>query len=343
MDPHISYAMRNAEAVESLVFVNAPDALLDWSFLAIELIVLSGFVTTLFHAFQHAKRSGTQSAPLTLLACLLYGLLMDISSYYTVENFWHGEFSMMLLYNRLPLYIVLLYPALLYHLCMTIRRYAFAPLVEAISIAFFGGVAYSIFDNLGPMLGWWIWDTSDPTTLPYLNSVPVTSYHWFFLFTGVFAWLTRIVCWDWVARGKSRAAIGLGVAFIPILTVALGALLFVPYNLFAYSGMLGVAASLHALAFTAAGLTYVFSFRWPTVPRDRLLMFFPLVWVAGLLYVYVTKLEIFFALTPEGLSREGLAAGNLLVASAAMVTTLAIVLVSHPVSKIETSRAHAIR
>lgn len=333
MDPHISYAMRNAEAVEALVFVNEPGALIDWSFLAIELIVLTGFVTTVMHAFRHARQSGTKSAPLTLLACLLYGLLMDISSYYTVENFWHGEFSVMFLYNRLPLYIVLLYPALIYHLYMTIRRYEFSPLVEAVSVGFFGGVAYSIFDNLGPMLGWWIWDTSDPTTLPYLSSVPVTSYHWFFLFTGVFAWLTRIVCWDWVARGKSRGAISLGVTLIPILTVALGALLFVPYNLFAYNGMLGVAASLHALVFTAAGLTYVFSFRQPAVPRDRLLMFFPLVWVAGLLYVYATKLEIFFALTAEGLSREGLAAGNLLVASAAMASTLAIVFVSHPTSK----------
>jgi hypothetical protein len=34
MDPHISCAMRNAEAVDALVFVNAPSGLLDWSFLA---------------------------------------------------------------------------------------------------------------------------------------------------------------------------------------------------------------------------------------------------------------------------------------------------------------------
>ena len=227
---------------------------------------------------------------------------------------------------------VLLYPALIYHLYMTIRRYEFSPLVEAISVGFFGGVAYSIFDNLGPMLGWWIWDTSDPTTLPYLNSVPVTSYHWFFLFTGVFAWLTRTVCWDWVARQKSPMAIGVGIVFIPVLTIVLGALLFVPYNLCAHNGMLELAASLHVLLFTAAGLTYVFSFRGPAAPRDRLLMFFPIIWVVGLLYIYVAKLEIYFALTQQGLSVEGLAAGNLLVASAAIIATLAIVLVSHPVT-----------
>lgn len=338
MDPHISYAMRNTEAVGALVFVNAPATLLDWSFLAIELIVLIGFVTTIVHAFRHASQSGSPSAPLTLLCCLLYGLLMDISSYYTVENFWHGEFSLMFLYNRLPLYIVLLYPALLYHVCMTIRRCGFSPLVEAISVGFFGGVAYSIFDNLGPMLGWWIWDTNDPTTLPYLSSVPVTSYHWFFLFTGVFAWLTRVVCWDWVASGRSRGTIGIGVALVPILTVVLGALLFVPYNLFAYNGMLGMAASLHALTFTAAGLTYVFSFRRPNAQRDRLLMLFPLVWVAGLLYIYAAKLDVFFSLTAEGLTVDGLAVGNPLVAGIAMIVTAAIVVLSHPTSKEEEPR-----
>ena len=35
MDHPISYAMRNAPAVESWIYFNAPSALLDWSFLAI--------------------------------------------------------------------------------------------------------------------------------------------------------------------------------------------------------------------------------------------------------------------------------------------------------------------
>ena len=42
MQDHISYAMRNTEAVNSLIYFNAPSALKDWSFLAIELIILTG-------------------------------------------------------------------------------------------------------------------------------------------------------------------------------------------------------------------------------------------------------------------------------------------------------------
>lgn len=105
---------------------------------------------------------------------------------------------------------------------------------------------------------------SDPTTLPYLNSVPVTSYHWFFLFA-------------------------------------------------------------------AAGLTYTFSFRRPGAPRDLLLMFFPIIWVVGLFYLYVAKLDIYFALTPQGASLEGLPVGNLLVVGAAILGTLGIIFISHPV------------
>ncbi len=32
MEDHISYAMRNTEALESFIYFNAPGALKDWSF-----------------------------------------------------------------------------------------------------------------------------------------------------------------------------------------------------------------------------------------------------------------------------------------------------------------------
>lgn len=243
-----------------------------------------------------------------------------------MENFWHGVFSVMFLHNRLPLYIALFYPALIYHVFMTIGRYQFSPLVEAVSVAFFGGLAYAIFDNLGPLLGWWIWDRSDPTTWPYLNSVPITSYYWFFAFTGVFALTTRIVCWDWVARGRSTAL----VAAIPVVVCAVAAAFFVPYNLLAHDGMLGLASALYAVSFAAAGLVFVFPFRRPVVGRDRLLMLFPLTYVVGHLYIYIAKLEHFFSVGPDGLSPEGLAAGNPIVAVVAMIGSLSIVLLTHP-------------
>lgn len=80
MDEHLSYAMRNAEAVESLVYFNASGALKDWSFLAIELIIVVGAVCALAHALRHRRRHGHPSALLTLLGCLAYGLLIDMAS-----------------------------------------------------------------------------------------------------------------------------------------------------------------------------------------------------------------------------------------------------------------------
>lgn len=331
MEEHISYAMRNAEAVRSLIHFNAPGALKDWSFLVIEAIIAIGSVCALVHALRHRRENGHPSALLTLLGCFTYGLLIDIASYYTVENFWHGEFSVMLLYNRLPLYIALFYPAFIYHACMTIRRYEFSPWVEAASVGFYGGLTYAVFDNLGPMLNWWIWDTSDPTTWPYLNAVPVTSYFWFFAFTGAFAFVSRIICWDWVEKGRSPGLISAGVAAIPALVCGIGMLLFVPYNVFARNGMPGPAAALYAIVFALAGWVFVAHFRKPRLRRDRLLMFFPLVFVVGHLYLYVAKLELFFSVDAGGLTREGLPVGNPIVAVVAMIGSLTITLLSHPV------------
>lgn len=331
MEEHISYAMRNAEALESLIYFNAPSALRDWSFLAIEAILVIGATCAVAHAFRHRREHGNPSALLTLLSCFSYGLLIDIASYYTVENFWHGEFSVMFLYNRLPLYIALFYPAFIYHACMTIRRYEFSPAVEAISVGFYGGLTYLIFDNLGPMLHWWIWDHADPTTRPYLNAVPLTSYFWFFAFTGTFALVSRIICWDWVAAGKRCAVVAAGVAAIPLLVCLLGMLIFVPYNLLARNGMIPQAAALYAVLFALAGLVFVFHFRKPSVRRDRLLMIFPLVYVVGHLYIYIAKFELYLAADASGTTPEGLPVGNLIAVVVAMIGSLAITFLSHPV------------
>ena len=50
------------------------------------------------------------------------------------------------------------------------------------------------------------------------------------------------------------------------------------------------------------------------VPCDRLLMIFPLVYLVGLLFIYVAKFEIYFSVDVNGLSAAGLAVGNLIVA-----------------------------
>lgn len=330
MREQISYAMRNHDATQALIYFNPPSALKDWSFLAIELMVLAGFLLALVHAIGFYRKQGSPSALLTLLGCFLYGLLCDITSYYTVENFWHGEFSVMFLYNRLPLYIALLYPAFIYHVYMTIRRFDFPPLIEAVSVGFFGGLAYLIFDNLGPMCEWWVWDVNSPTTLPYLNNVPMTSYHWFFTFTAAFALICRHVCWNWVGNGKRKRMIAIGMVLLPILTCLVGTLFFIPYNIIAAKLSLGAAAAFHAMAFFVAGLLLLFNLHKPVAARDKLLMLFPLLWVVGHLYIYVAKFDLFFTVNSQGLVAGGAAMGNLLAVVMAMIGSLALLLYAHP-------------
>lgn len=342
MKEHVSYAMRNDEATQALIYFNKPSELLDWSFLAIEWIIFAGIILAIAHAIKYKKETGSPSALLTLLGCFLYGLLMDILSYYTVENFWHGEFSVMLLFNKLPLYIACLYPAFIYHAYMTIKRYDFAPITEAICTGFFAGFMYLIFDNLGPVLGWWIWDTTDPTTFPYVNSVPLTSYHWFFTFTAAFALINRYISWEWVKRGISNTKIGLAHAIQPVATIFCGSLIFIPYNLFAQSSPpydmlpwdanINMAALVHVITFSLAGWLFLMKWRKPKVTRDILLMAFPFIYLTGHAYIYIAKFDQFFRMTPEGMI-DGLPAGNLMAVILALVGTTAIVLLTHPIKE----------
>ncbi len=328
----ISYAMRNLEARSHFLTFNSPSQLLDWSHLAIEWIMLVGALLAFIHAVRSSRQNHSPSALYTFAGIFLYGLVMDISSYYSVGNFWHGEFSVMLVWNRLPLYIAMLYPALIYHSYMTIRRYQFTPLTEAVSVGFYSGILYMVFDNLGPTLNWWIWDRNNPFSQPLLNNVPLTSYHWLFLFNGALAFWLRKFAWDAVEQGRRRKAV-IGIALTPVLTILLGSLLFIPYDLFVFvfKDMIHVSAMIHAVSFFLAGYWFLAHYRKPALPRDNLLMFFPVLWIIGLLYIYIAKYDKLWAVTTDGLNADGLAVGNLLVVVVAMMIGMAITLLSHPV------------
>lgn len=333
--------MRNEEATKAWFSFNSPNELLDWSHLAIECIIYAGVILAAIHAWRTYKSSGSPSAPLTLLACLLYGLLMDTLSYYTVENFWHGEFSVMLLFNKLPLYIAFLYPAIIYHAIMTIKRYDFPRYTEAIFTGFFAGFMYMIFDNLGPMVGWWIWDTSDPTTFPYISSVPLTSYAWMLLFTSAFTFINRKISWDWVGQGASTLKLAVAQIVQPIVTVFCGVMLFIPHNLFGktsppydmlpWDANVQMATLLYLTIFSLVGWLFLMKWRKPKYERDALLMVFPYIYLAGLAYMYIAKFHLYFNASQEGLNQQGFAMSNLFVVVLALVITSAIVLLSHPV------------
>ena len=345
-EPHVAYAMNNEAATNALVYFNAPSSLLTPTHFWIEFILLAGIVLSMVHAFKHDKAAGGNTARLTLLNCFLYGLMMDIISYYTVENFWHGEFTVMFLYNRLPLYIALFYPSFMYHAIMTIRRYDFTPLKEAIITGFFAGLMYLIFDNTGPILGWWIWAADDPSTFPYVSSVPLTSYHWFFTFTIAFSFVNR---WVHGLNGQKAKQL-LAIVLQPTLTILLGSLIFIPYNLFGqgmppydalpWAQSLTAAVMVHVLTFSAAAWLFLVSWRKPATARDSLLMVFPFMYLVGHVFFNVYAYEAIFNANAEGvvqLAGNALDAGNLVAVIIATVLSAAIILLSHPLTEAKTS------
>lgn len=338
MQEHIAYAMRNIEATEALIYFNSPSQLQDWSFLAIELMVISGALLGLLHAWRYFKSTGSPSGLLTWIACVTYGLSIDILSYYTVENFWHGEFSVMFLYNRLPLYIACFYPAFIYHAYMNIRRYEFSPAVEAVSVGFFASFMYLIFDNLGPMMGWWIWDRNDPSTWPYISGVPLTSYHWFFTFTTAFAFINRYISWELPKKQASKGKMISWHVSQPVLTILAGTLLFIPYNLFGqgippydslpWERSMHLAALVHVLGFSLAGWVFFNCWRKPAMARDKLLLAFPFIFLAGHAFMYCIAFERYLMADSKGMINE-LAVSNLPAVIFALVAISIITVLGH--------------
>lgn len=290
----------------------------DATFVAIELLMLLGFGLAGTHAIRHSR-----AAVLTLAGCFAYGLVVDVTAYYTVDSFRHGEFTVMFLNHRLPLYIALFYPAFLYPAFMTVRRFGLTPKVEAISVGFYSGVTYLIFDNLGPMLGWWTWDRTSDFNKPFLDSVPLTSYQWFFLFTAAFAYVARRLFWDRTGRTWEVLA-------VPPLTYLLGALVFIPFNVVIALKWYDLDAFVYASVFTAAGFTFLLNLRRVRLPRDPLLMAFPLLWVVGLFYLYVATYHETFGTTADGMNPQGRPVGNLVAVVVAMVASVAMTLAAHP-------------
>lgn len=330
MNEHIAYAMRNTEARQSFISFNHPLELLDWSFLAVELMMLVGILCAIAHAIKEAKKQDHNGALLTLFACFYYGILMDMFGYYGPESFWHGEFTVMFLYNRLPLYIALFYPAFMYHAYMTIRRYEFSPIVEAMCVGFYSGITYQLFDNLGPQLGWWIWDPEHTNNHPFLNNVPVISYQWFCIFSAAFALIARYICWEWPKQGASKLKIGIGIAAFPFLIFALGTPTFIPFKALIRNDMSELAVAIYVLILSVFGFVFLINYRRPALKRDTLLMIFPLVFLIGHLYLYIAKFDQLLT-SNNGLTASGLPIGNLLAVTFGLATSLAILLFTHPV------------
>jgi hypothetical protein len=240
------------------------------SFVALEIVVLACGAATFVHAWRAWRRGGELLPLFTWIAIVSYGVAMEIVSYSTVDNFTHGPFTVMLYRGKLPLYVVAVYPALLYTGIAAVRRLGLPrwaePLVCGLAIVLLDVP----FDVLGPDAGWWSWSPTDPNVRVRWEGVPLTSYYWHIAFGACLALLTRSVD-RWLARPSAAK-----LALAPVLgamTIVLGGLSFIPFHVLQGLGV-SDGANL-ALLVTACLGALAFARRGAAGPRDPLVFAIP--------------------------------------------------------------------
>lgn len=234
-----------------LMSVRDPFALANWTMPVVEALMLAGAAASLIHAVWWRQRRGDPTNLALWVASIAYALVLEPPLYFpnrfglsgTLDLiFVHNLFSVQFLQDRLPLYILALYPALTYLAYVLVqstgvleRRH---PLVAATCVAFVFHCFYEIFDNLGPQLRWWAWNPHAPSNTPWLASVPMTSVA---IFAGAspfgIALLTRLLVARRTAQGPvPRWSMALRVIGVAVLTPLIMMLFSLPYGVLSRVG-----------------------------------------------------------------------------------------------------------
>ena len=252
-----------------IVHVRNPLSLTNWTLPVLELMMVFGATLALWWSIRRLRRDNDPTNLALWIASIVYLLATEIPLYFPDRFgmqdrigvvFDHNVFTVQFLYERLPLYIVALYPAvatLAFEIVRVLgvfgRRYGL--ILGAVCVGFVHQCFYEVFDQLGPQLRWWQWNTANPINHPMFASVPMTSV---FIFATLGpAVLTFLVMWfvgRHVARGKAFG--GLSFAWrtaVAGLLVPVGvALLSVPSSL--CSGHVGAQAVVFAVELAAFAL-----------------------------------------------------------------------------------------
>jgi hypothetical protein len=178
----------SCETAHRWVTLRVPSRLHHFSMPIVELVMISGALVALAHALRVRRTTGRAANLALWLAAVVFVLALEPPLYFPQQIgagdyldviFAHNMFSVQLLYDRLPLYIVALYPSGIYLAYALVARFGVferrGRLVGAITVGFVHQCFYEIFDHLGPQLRWWAWNPRIPYNAPALGSVPLVS------------------------------------------------------------------------------------------------------------------------------------------------------------------------
>jgi hypothetical protein len=210
------------------------------NFHGLELVIGIGFLLTLRHAIAR-HRSGDRWPLFLWLTTLSYGVWMELLTYNTVDNFSHAQFTVMLYYKQLPLYVVMLYPTFVYVAVQSARRLGMGSVGTFFTVGLLAVMIDVPFDIMGPDCKWWWWneDAEDPWGLVAHRwlGVPVSSYCWHLLFEGS-QWLVAHRLRGRVDRFTTRSVTATILRALPLaaiagaLSVVVGVIVMMPFHLF---------------------------------------------------------------------------------------------------------------
>jgi len=245
----------NPQAVEQFFYWNNPFALKHWTMNVVELLMIGGALFGLYHAIRVFKQQRNPANLCIWIASVLYFLMVEPALYFPQLfglnlpiYFTHNEFSAGLMYDRAPLYIVMLYPALLYASYEFVRQAGiferYGNWTSALCVGFVHSIFYEIFDQFGPQFAWWAWNYDEPTIHLRLASVPLSSIFLFSLLPPfMFSLLARVFLAKETTHAHPRSIAGWAWrTYIVAMLVPLGTML--PSLLF--SGLVMIKATLAA-------------------------------------------------------------------------------------------------
>ncbi|XP_053624402.1 uncharacterized protein LOC128683148 [Plodia interpunctella] len=175
---------------EWLITVNSDIKVL-WSaqptyLLSQAVFVIAGIIT-LLHAFRKGGRW-----PYFWLAVVLHGQYADNFWHIVMpeyDNFWHSQTPVMLLGQRLPLHIIFLYPAFIYHAAFAVSRLNLPIYAEPFAVGVLTVLIDIPYDIVAVKFVHWTWHDTDPNVADRHYWVPWTSYYFHACFTASFYYL----------------------------------------------------------------------------------------------------------------------------------------------------------
>ncbi len=178
----------SCDEVGGLVNLRNPFGLENWTLLALEVLIVTGAVLALVYAINRQRRHGDPTNLVLWFGAIAYLLIIEPPLYfpsafgiseYVDTMFAHNVFTVEFLWDRLPLYIIAIYPIMATISFEIVRRLGvfarYGSFVGALCVGFVHHAFYEIFDHLGPQLRWWEWTLDHPLNQPFFDSVPLPS------------------------------------------------------------------------------------------------------------------------------------------------------------------------